>query len=520
MNIPYLLRRAAQQHGDRTAVLTENHSLTYSEFRVRVLRTAEALRRLGLRKGSRIGVLLLNSPQYLELYCATAEVGIWIVPMNIRLSPDEMAFWLNDSASTALVVDDKFCQVPSQLASTLQTVQTVLYAGGRECPPGMLDYSRLVEEAGPVEEADGPDEEDLAGLFYTSGTTGGAKGVMLTHKNLYSNAMHAALGIGVTKEWVWTHAAPMFHLANGALMYALLMAGAAHSFLPAFEPELFLKTVERFRVSSTILVPTMINMLLNHPAIDRYDVSSLRQFLYGASPMPLGLLRRAVDKMGNIFTQGYGLSEAAPLLTLLEPTDHKFDQLDQEFTPVKSAGRPVVGVEVRVVDEMDRDLPPRQGGEIIARGPNIMKGYWNQPGISAHTLRGGWLHTGDIGAFDEHGFLYILDRAKDMVKTGGENVHSPEVESVVSMHPGVLEAAIIGVPDEKWSEAIKAVVVRKPDASFTGDELIGFCRQRLTHFKCPSTVDFIDALPKGGTGKILKSKLRQPYWQGKAKGVN
>ena len=520
MNIPYLLRRAAQQYGNRPAVLTQDYTLTYSEFRQRVLRSAEALRRLGLRKDSRIGVLLLNSPQYLELYCATAEVGIWIVPMNIRLSLDEMAFWLNDSASTMLVVDAKFSEVPAQLAASLQSVKTVLYAGDGPCPPGMLAYTQLVREAEPVEETDGPGEEDLAGLFYTSGTTGGPKGVMLTHKNIYSNAMHTALAAGVSKDWIWAHAAPMFHLANGALMYALMMTGAAHTFVPAFEPELFLKTVERFRVNSTILVPTMINMLLNHPAIERHNTSSLRHLLYGASPMPLGLLRRGVEKLGNIFIQGYGLSEASPLLSLLAAEDHRFEQLDQEFTPVKSAGRPVLGVEVRIVDEMDREVPPCQGGEIIARGPNIMKGYWNQPDISANTLRGGWLHTGDIGALDEQGFLYILDRAKDMVKTGGENVHSPEVESVVSLHPGVLEVAVIGVPDEKWGEAIKAVVVRKPDASFTAEELIEFCRERLTRFKCPSTVDFIEALPKGGTGKILKGKLRQPYWQGRTKAGN
>jgi long-chain acyl-CoA synthetase len=344
---------------------------------------------------------------------------------------------------------------------------------------------------------------------------------MLTHRNLVANAFHAVSDLHISKDWTWLHSAPMFHLANGGAMYAMVMCAAKHCFIPGFEPEAFLKAVQRYRVTSVLLVPTMMNMAMNHPAMGRYDLSSLRYVTYGASPMPLDLLRRAMDRLpGAKFRQGYGLSETSPLLTVLQPEDHTFDNLDQRFTPVKSAGRPVVGVEVRVVDLDDNDLPPGQIGEIIARGANIMKGYWNRPEITAEVMRGGWFHTGDMGAFDERGFLYILDRKKDMIKTGGENVYSPEVEDVIYTHAAVLEAAVVGVPDEKWGESIKAVVVVRDGQRLTEGDLIEHCRARLTHFKCPSSVDFAEALPKGGTGKIQKNVLREKYWKGEGKGVH
>lgn len=262
------------------------------------------------------------------------------------------------------------------------------------------------------------------------------------------------------------------------------------------------------------VVPTMLNAMVNHPAFDRYDTSSLRMMIYGASPMPLDLLRRAQEKLDCPFAQGYGLTEASPTLTYLGPEDHTLENASQQFAPVKSAGRPVMGVEVRVVDLMDRELPPGEVGEIVARGDNIMKGYWNQPAITRDTLRGGWLHTGDMGTFDAQGYLYILDRKKDMIKPGGENVYSPEVESMIASHPEVLEVAVIGLADEKWGEAIKAVVVRRPGSALTEAGLIEYCRERMAHFKCPASVDFVDTLPKGGTGKVQKTVLRARYRRG------
>jgi len=272
-----------------------------------------------------------------------------------------------------------------------------------------------------------------------------------------------------------------------------------------------MRAIERYRISTLVLVPAMINMVLNHPDRPSYDLSSLRRIVYGASPMPLPLLRQAMDTFGCEFVQGYGMTEVSPLLTRLQNEDHRFENADRPFAPVKSAGRPVMGVEVRVVDHNDRDVAVGQPGEVIARGPNVMKGYWNRPAINAEVLRGGWMHTGDLGSFDEEGFLYILDRKKDMIKTGSENVYSPEVESMLCAHPAVLEAAVIGVPHETWGETIRGVVVLRQGAAVEEAELIAWCRDRLTHFKCPTSVVFTESLPKGGTGKVQKNVLREHF---------
>ncbi|MGD0436630.1 MAG: AMP-binding protein, partial [Bryobacteraceae bacterium] len=357
-----------------------------------------------------------------------------------------------------------------------------------------------------------PDENDVAGLFYTSGTTGGPKGAMLTHRNLYSNAIHSLLPPGgMFKDGKWLHAAPMFHLADAGAIYALTMCGVTHCFLASFDPVGAMRAIERYRITELVLVPTMINMVLNHPEFPNYDLSSLQRLVYGASPMPLPLLKQAMETLDCQFVQGYGMTEVSPLLTRLYHEDHRFENTDRDFSPVKSAGRPIMGVEVRVVDNNDRDVPVGQAGEVIARGPNVMKGYWNRPDINAEVLRGGWMHTGDYGAFDEEGFLYILDRKKDMIKTGSENVYSPEVESMLCSHPAVLEAAVIGVPEPTWAEAIRAVVVPRPGAAVSEAEVISWCRDRLTHFKCPTSVVFTDALPKGGTGKVQKNALRERF---------
>src|SRR5260370_25900745 len=276
---------------------------------------------------------------------------------------------------------------------------------------------------------------------------------MLTHRNLYTNAIHTVVQpLGLAKGWKWLHSAPMFHLADAGAIHGLTLAGAIHVFLPTFDPEEAMRAIERHRIDVVVLVPTMLNMLMNHPNFGCYDLSSLRRILYGASPMPLPLLRQAMDKLPCEFVQGYGMTEVSGILTMLSFAEHRFENLDRQFTPVKSARKPAERVEVRVVDRDDKDVPVGQAGEVIARGPNVMKGYWNRPEITAEVLRGGWMHTGDLGAMDEEGFLYILDRKKDMIKTGSENVYSPEVESAVCAPPGVLEAASIRVPHRTYSD--------------------------------------------------------------------
>jgi long-chain acyl-CoA synthetase len=439
--------------------------------------------------------MLLNSHEYAELYFATMIAGIVIVPMNTRWGIDDIAFTLRDSGAVALVVDRRFVDTAAGLPQLVHTI----YAGTGPYPVGMAPLG----ESNAPHAFDEPDAEDLAGLFYTSGTTGGPKGVMLTHRNLWANMMHTMLSLPLRA--VWLHGAPMFHLADLGAFYSITYLGGTHTYIPSYDPEAFQQAVEHHRVTDAVLVPTMLNMLINHESFGRYDLSSLQHVLYGASPMPLPLLEDAMRKLPQArFRQGYGMTETSPLLTVLTHEDH--------FGPgVTSAGKPVLGVEVRVVDALDRDVSVGETGEIIARGANIMKGYWNRPEITAEVLRGGWMHTGDLGRFDEHGYLYILDRKKDMIKPGGENVYSPEVESAIMGHPDVLECAVIGVPHEKWGESIRAVIARRNGAELTEAALIAWCRERMTHFKCPTSVVFVESLPKGGTGKVQKNVLRDRY---------
>ena len=511
MDVGYALRRARQLYPEAIAAYDGDRAIAYAEFADRVTRLAGALGEMGVQPGDRVAVLMLNSPRYFELYHAVPLAGAIIVPINIRWNPAEIVFALSDSGTRLLLVDDYFARVAPALSASLPELQYV-FAGNGPCPAGMVDYEARLAAAMPAPLYGLlPDENDVVALFYTSGSTGGPKGVMLTHRNLYANAMHGTVAQAIARDWVWLHAAPMFHVADGTAAYALAMHGACSCFMPAFDPEACLKAIERYRVTHTFVVPAMLNAIVSHPALNRCDTSSLRVVLYGASPMPLDLLRRAQEKLGCPFAQGYGLTESSPGLTYLEPEDHTLENADQQFVPVKSAGRPVMGVELRIVDPLDRELPPGEAGEVVARGDNIMKGYWNQPAITADTLRGGWLHTGDIGTLDARGYLYILDRKKGMIKPGGENVYSPEVESMIASHPEVLEVAVIGLPDETWDEAIKAVVVRRPGSALTEREVIDYCRERMAHFKCPASVDFMDALPKGGTGKVQKPVLRARF---------
>jgi long-chain acyl-CoA synthetase len=484
MNVLFSLRRARQFHGSKPA----GGGFTWSEFYERVYRSAAYLRGLGIEKGDRLAVWMLNSHEYLETYFAAAVAGIVIVPVNTRWNARDVDFTLADSDAKAVMVDDCFAAKAGELKHAPRILKGCGYSDAA------VDF-------------DEPHEDDLAGLFYTSGTTGGPKGAMLTHRNLWSNATHTMLATGMS-QGAWLHAAPMFHIADQWSIYVNALLGSENFYLPAFDPETFLRLVETHQITDTIIVPTMISMVLHHPSFEKYDLSSLRSIMYGASPMPKTLIELAMRKLPHVrFTQGYGMTETSPMLTLLLHEDHR-------GASIAAAGRPIAGVEVRVVDGDDRDVAMGECGEVIARGPNVMKGYWKRPEISAEVLRGGWMHTGDLGRFDADGYLYILDRKKDMIKTGSENVYSPEVEALIVSHPAVLEAAVIGVPHEKWGETIRAVVACRPEQAIEEMELIAWCRERMTHFKCPTSVVVTDMLPKGGTGKVQKNILRERFGAG------
>ncbi len=387
----------------------------------------------------------------------------------------------------------------------------------------MLNYEDVVSRG--TQEKQSVDREmqdnDLAGLFYTGGTTGRAKGVMLSHKNIVSNAYHMIMASSYTGQDTYLHAGPMFHLADTASTFSLTMVGGQHVFIPMFNPVQMLEAIQSERVTSTLLVPTMINALLNHPDVDTYDVSSLRRIAYGGAPMPLELLKKGLQKWGPIFVQAYGMTETAPLLTMLEPSDARVEGTPEQVGRLASCGREALGVEVRVVNMQGEDVESGEIGEIIARGPNIMLGYWRNPEATAAAVVDGWMHTGDLATLDQENFIYIVDRSKDMIISGGENIYTAEVENALYTHPAVLEAAVIGIPHEQWGEIVHAVVVCKPGMSASSDELIVHTRTQIAGYKIPRSIEFrTEALPKSGAGKILKRDLREKYWAGKSRQVN
>ena len=516
MFITQTLRRAVQINAKGTATIFGERRQTWKHFQERVARQAGALKELEVRRADRVAILSLNSDRYLEYIYGVAWAGAACNPVNIRLAPPEIAYTLEDSGSVVLFIDDAFSRILSALRPLLTAVRHVIFIGDGPCPEGCLEYERLLVQSAPVPDANAGGD-DLAGLFYTGGTTGKSKGVMLSHDNIVYNALNVLPALGYDDRSVYLHAAPMFHLADMASTFAVTMGAGTHVAVPRFDVDAVLETIARHRVTHSILVPTMINLLVNSGRIADYDLSSFRRLMYGASPMPEAVLKKAMVLLPGIeLAQGYGQTEAAPVITFLEPRFHV-----EGGTKLTSAGRPAYGVEVIIVDGQDRELPRGQVGEICARGMNVMQGYWELKEQTAQTLRNGWLHTGDIGYMDEDGFVFIVDRAKDMIISGGENVFSVEVEGAIYELPGVQECAVIGVPSEQWGEAVHAVVVPKPGVSLTAEQVIEHCRQRIAGYKLPRSVSFRgEPLPVSGAGKILKIELRKPYWEGRGRQVS
>lgn len=524
MNIAQGLAHAVKVAGNRPAISCGETEYTWSQFAYRTDCLARGLAYLGVHRGDRVAVLMLNCHRYFELYYACARMGAVIVPLNTRLAPPEINFILNDCEARILIVDKTFASLASKRES-FSCVQHMVYSGFQteEAPSEMLHYEHLVQQ-GAARRTSADQEvgdDDLYGLFYTGGTTGRAKGVMLSHKNIVSNAMHFIMATGIVERDVYLHAAPMFHLGDLGAAFGVAMKGACHVFVPQFQPVQVLQTIQAHRVTMIMLVPTMINVLLNHPEVNRYDVSSLRTLIYAASPMPVELLKQGLRKWGQIFLQGYGMTETAPILTMLSQQDHIVDGTPEQVRRLSSCGKQVLGVEVRVVNAGGEDVQPGEIGEIIARGPNVMLGYWRMPEATAMALKGGWMHTGDLATVDEEQYIYMIDRAKDMIISGGENIYSVEVEQALYMHPAVLEAAVISIPDDRWGEAVHAVVVCKPGMRVSSEELIAHARTQIAGYKVPRSIEFrLESLPKSGVGKILKRELREPYWVGKSRNVN
>jgi long-chain acyl-CoA synthetase len=520
MHLTASIKRAMVIAANQIATIDGGRVRTWAECGERVGRLAGALGgELALGDGGRAAILALNSDRYFEFMHAMPWAGAVFVPINTRLAPAEVEYMLSDSGAELLFVDAAFAAMAASHKERLPALRELIYMGDGETPAGMGDYEELIAAAPPAEDR-GKGYDDLAALYYTGGTTGTSKGVMLSHRNLVSNALHVVPIFGFHEGMRWLHAAPMFHIADGLSIFGVTMMAGRHVFIPGFEPLAVLKSIEEHDISDGLLVPTMINMLIHHPAIGEHDISSLRRLIYGASPMPEAVIRRALEVMPNCsFTHAYGQTETAPLVTANEPDAHRGEGLEKGL--FKSCGRPVLNVEVKIVGEDGAELPRGSVGELCTRGPNVMMGYWNKPEQTAEALRDGWMHSGDGAYMDQDGYVFIVDRVKDMIISGGENVYSAEVESVVHLHPAVAECAVIGVPDDTWGERVHAVVRLKEGAAASADELIKHCHGHVAGFKCPRSVDFqSQPLPLSGAGKILKTELRRPYWQGQEKLVH
>ena len=510
-----LLQRAVTEHPTRLAVVSGTVRLTYREFEERVERLASALAALGIQPDERVAILDKNDHRYLELYFALPRIGAVAVPLNYRLATRELAYVLGDSTATTLLFGDEYRATVETLRESVTSVRHWVSFG--EPRSGEHGYEALVAGAkGPAPRAVRR-QEDVLLQMYTSGTTGRPKGAMLTHGNMIANTLTALRERDYTATDTYLHVAPLYHCADLELYYGMTYACGGNVILREFHADRVLSIIAEERVSVVFLVPAMINFLLEHPLLDELDLSSWRLTVYGGAPIAEDRLRTALQKLPCQLTQGYGLTETSPILCILPADDHVLD--GPSVRRIKSCGRPAVGVEVKIFDENDVECAPEVVGEIVARGKNIMKGYWRAEEATERALRNGWFHTGDMGLKDADGYVYIVDRKHDMIVSGGENVYPREVEEVLYCHPGVLEAAVIGVPSERWGETVKGIVVLRPGASASEAEIVAFCRERLAHYKCPTSVDFLEQLPRNPSGKVLKGTLREKYWQGHGRRV-
>ncbi|AEF40713.1 acyl-CoA synthetase [Hoyosella subflava] len=504
------LHRWATATPGRVATICGDRSRTYAELSDRVSRLASGLRGIDIKDGDRVGVLALNSDRYIESLFAVPWANAVLNPVNIRWSPAEIAYSLEDSQTRVLIVDDVFAPAVPAVQQIYPALTTVIHAGDGPTPDFAISYEQLIAESDPIADARRSGDE-LAGVFYTGGTTGAPKGVMLSHTNLVSAALGGLASgnffrHGATPRSL--HVAPMFHLADFAFFLMTSIAGGTNIAVPMFDPQKVLGLIGTHEVTDTLLVPTMIQMLADHPSAPSFDVSHLRTIAYGASPISPALLGRAKKVWPGVdFVQAYGMTELSALATILPAADHSIE------TRQRSAGATSPTSEIRIAAEDGTDAPRGAVGEILVRGPQVMRGYWQKPEETEEALRDGWMHTGDAGYLDDDGYLYIVDRLKDMIITGGENVYSSEVENALAQHPAVAACAVIGLPDERWGERVHAVVVPAPQTTVTADELQEHTRALIAGYKVPRSVSFAESLPISGAGKILKRSLRDTVQQ-------
>ena len=519
------LRRAEKLYPRKVGVVCDGLHFTYAGFAERVQRLSNVLSSLGVQKGDVVAYLGYNCHRLLEAYYGVLQTGAILLPLNVRLTASDFRYILDHSEARVLFLESEFLPAINSIRKQLQreVLFVALDTSASEEWLSDRNYDEHLEVAGPdVYPSAIEDENDVAELFYTSGTTAQPKGVMLTHRNLFLHAMSVMWALQTDDSEVQLHTIPLFHANGWGATHTITGAGGTHVMLRRFEPKRLLQLVQQEKVTTFNLVPTMATMLLQEPGIKEYDLSSLRLIHMGGSAMPRALMKELKERIGCEVSCGYGLTETAPVLTVALMKSHLREEGDNLYRRAAMTGLELPGTDVRVVGENGHDVP-RDGktvGEIITRGNIVMKGYWKQPEETAQAIRDGWLYTGDMATMDSEGYVLIVDRKKDIILRGGENISSIEVEKVLYSHPAVLECAVIAVPDEKWGEAPKAFVVLRDGFVCEAEELRRHCTATLAGYKVPASVEIVASLPKGGTGKIQKKLLREKYWHGQEKQVH
>lgn len=510
-----ITRYQARVHGDVVAQIFEGRETTYAELDERANRVAQGLIAEGMKPDTRIGFIGKGSDRYFEMLYGAFKAKSVVVGVNWRLAPPEVAYVLNDAKTEMLFVGAEFYEIVGQVLDQCPGVKRVIALDGRHPEWTSFDDWRDSFPAADPHLADAPDDDVIQ--LYTSGTTGHPKGVQLVNAN-YTGILEGGVKAGWA-DWgvgeVNLVCMPLFHVAGVNIGIIGHAHGATNVILKDVDPALILKLIEQYKINIAFMVPAVILFLLQQPAIKETDVSSMRQILYGASPIAEDVLRQAQDTFGCDFIQLYGLTETTGSATHLPPHAH-----DPALGKLRSCGIANPDTEIRIVDENGKEVPLGSVGEILIKGTSIMKGYWNKPEATKDSINDGWFASGDAGYFDADGYLYIHDRVKDMIVSGGENVYPAEVENALFSHPAVADAAVIGVPDERWGEAVKACVVLKPGEKVDAADIIAFAKTKIAGYKVPKTIDFVEALPRNPSGKILRRELRAPYWEGRGRMIN
>ena len=514
-----IIRRSAHRFPKKTALIFGNDRLSYEELNDRVNRLADSLVKAGLKKGDRIAVLLHNCPEFFEIYFASAKLGGIFVPINNLLKKNELKQIFGYIEPEAIFFDRDYLETLNTMGTDLKALQFQVGAG-EVSGPSVHKYDGLMDHGKDEEPGIKVSDDDIMSIFLTSGTTGVPKGAMRTHRHAYIDSLVGSVELNLRQDDRMLMVFPFYHVTWEDNMRHILMANTIVIRREgSFDAKEVFGLLETHNITICQLVPTMISTMLQVEDVDAYDLSSLRLLTYTASPMPVELLKKTIKRFKCQFMQFYGQTETGPLTTVLRPEDHVLEGSEIRLARLASAGRTVLNYEAGIVDPQGKDVPVGEVGELIVRSESMTVGYWRLPEETAKTIKDGWLYTGDFGRLDDEGYVYIIDRKNDMIISGGKNIYPREIEEVLYKHDAVLEAAVIGVPDDHWGESVRALVVLKPGKKANEDDIISFCKQNLASYKKPRWVEFRDELPKNPTGKILKRVIRDEYWKGRERKI-